>query len=61
MKAMASREDDRYDELLRRIARVEILASLSFVGSDGDADGETRHLLSRYFRDFYRRGSSFEK
>jgi hypothetical protein len=58
---MVSREDDRYEELLRRIARVEILASLAFVGSDGDADGETRYLLSRYFRDYYRRGASFEK
>lgn len=58
---MVSREDDRYEELLRRIVRVEVLASLAFVGSDGDADGETRYFLSRYFRDYYRRGSSFEK
>lgn len=58
---MASSEDDRYDELLRRIGRVEILATLAFVGSDADADGETRYLLTRFFRDYYRRGPSFER
>jgi hypothetical protein len=54
---MVSREEEKYDELLRRIVRVEVLASLAFVGSDVDADVESRNLLRRYFRDYYRRSS----
>jgi hypothetical protein len=52
---MASQEDDRYEELRRRIGRVEVLASLAFVGSAGDIDEEARYFISRYIRDFGRR------
>jgi len=42
------------DELRRRLARLEVLATLAFLGPDFGTDDETRHLLSRFLRDYER-------
>ena len=57
---MPSSEDDRYDELLRRIGRVELLATLAFLrNSEAEFEGELPYFLDRFFRDSGRRGSAF--
>jgi hypothetical protein len=63
---MVSREEDRYEELRRRIALIEmvgfeILASLPFIGSDEVSGTRARYLSRRYFSDYYRKGTSYEK
>ena len=59
---MIKGEDDDYEELRRRLARVELLASLALVGSNADWDDETGYFLRRYLRDFPRgRGPRQEK
>ncbi len=43
-------EDERYEEILRRLSRVEVLATLAFIDPNLDIK-ETRRLLRRYSRD----------
>jgi len=38
------------DELRRRLARLEVLATLAFLGPDFGTDDEIQYLLSRFFR-----------
>jgi hypothetical protein len=51
---VVARDDDRYEQLRRRLARVEaVLVSLTFLGPDV-VDDETRHFLRRFLRDYDR-------
>jgi hypothetical protein len=48
---MIKGEDEDFDEIRRRLARVELIASIALIGSNGDWDKETAYFLRRYLRD----------
>lgn len=48
---MIKGEDDDFEEIRRRLARVELIASIALIGSNGDWDKETSYFLRRYLRD----------
>ncbi|MGE5612511.1 MAG: hypothetical protein ACM359_24900 [Bacillota bacterium] len=50
---MVSREDDKYEVLLRRINRAEFMAKLAFIGAGREFDDEDIYLLRRYLSRSY--------
>lgn len=51
---MAPSEDDKYEQLRRRISRLEVFSALAFLGLDRDSESysEQLYLLERFLPDF---------
>src|SRR5271166_2270325 len=50
---MATREEASFEDLLRRLARVEFLAAIAFARAEASFDESTRRSIRNYFRDHY--------